>query len=74
MLSAAQGPLYPNYEVESKLSVAVRMLSIKFDYNITECGYNEIMQFMHQTMPIGNPMPTNFSHTKKLVSHLGLNY
>ena len=71
MLSATQAPLYPNCEVESELSAAVRMLSIKFDYNITENGYNEIMQFMHDTMPTDNRVPTDFYHTKKLVSQLG---
>jgi len=43
ILSAAQAPLYPNCKVESELSVAIRILSIKSDYNITECGYNKII-------------------------------
>lgn len=38
MLSTAQAPLYPNCELESELSTAVRMLSIKSDYNIPEGG------------------------------------
>ena len=34
MLSAAQSPLYPCYDAKSEISVAIRMLSIKFDYNM----------------------------------------
>ena len=47
MLFTTQAPLYPNYEVESELSATVRMLNVKSDYNIPECGYNEIMRFMY---------------------------
>ena len=74
ILSTAQDPLYPKCEVKSELSTAVRMLSIKSDYNILEGGYNEIMQFMHQKMPTGNNVPSDFYHTKKLVSQLELGY
>lgn len=32
------------------------------------------MQFMHQTMPTGNRVSTDFYHTKKLVLQLSLGY
>jgi len=43
MVQAAQQPLYDGYSTNSELSAAVRLLSIKSDYNIFQNCFNEIV-------------------------------
>ena len=72
MLHAAQQPLWPGCTNHSELSVAVRMMSIKSDNNISQHCFNQFMGLMKEISPPGNLIPSDFYKTKKLVSKLGL--
>ncbi|XP_038693762.1 uncharacterized protein LOC119991488 [Tripterygium wilfordii] len=71
MLHACQKQLWPGSK-HSELSVAVRMLSIKSDYNMSQRCFDEVLQLMKETNPLDNCIPSNFYQAKKLVSKLGL--
>src|SRR5436190_22392671 len=71
MLHACQKQLWPG-STHSELSVAVRMLSIKSDYNMAQSCFDEVLQLMKETNPPDNCIPSNFYEAKKLVSKLGL--
>ena len=72
MLHAAQQPLWPGCTNHSELSVAVRMMSIKSDNNISQHCFNQFVGLMKEISPPGNLIPSDFYKTKKLVSKLGL--
>ena len=74
MLAATQAPLWKGCLTHSKLSSSVRLLSIKFDYNMPQQCYNGVVQLMKEIMPRENLMPSNFYRTKRMVLKLGLGY
>ncbi|XP_038698945.1 uncharacterized protein LOC119996398 [Tripterygium wilfordii] len=74
MLSAAQAPLWDGCKSHSELSAAMRLLSIKADYNMPQGCFDDVVHLMKETMPTDNRMPANFYQTKKSVSKLGLGY
>ncbi|XP_059299093.1 uncharacterized protein LOC132051859 isoform X2 [Lycium ferocissimum] len=70
-LKEASHPLYEG-SVHSKLSVAVRLLSIKSDFSISQAGMDSIIGLMNELNPNKLDLPKDFYTTKKLVSKLGL--
>nr|XP_033512729.1 uncharacterized protein LOC117277418 [Nicotiana tomentosiformis] len=65
---------YPFYKgaAHSKLSVAVRLLSIKSDNSISQAGMDSIIVLMNEFNPTKIDLPKDFYTTKKLVFKLGL--
>ncbi|XP_038713445.1 uncharacterized protein LOC120007317 [Tripterygium wilfordii] len=74
ILYVAQSPLWDGCESHSELSVAVRLLSIKADYNMPQGCFDDVVHLMKETMPADNGMPETFYQAKKSVSKLGLGY
>ncbi|XP_038711782.1 uncharacterized protein LOC120005976 [Tripterygium wilfordii] len=74
MLYAAQSPLWDGCESHSELPAAVRLLSIKADYNMSQGCFDDVVHLMKETMPTDNRMPVTFYQAKKSVSKLGLGY
>nr|XP_016453702.1 PREDICTED: uncharacterized protein LOC107778035 [Nicotiana tabacum] len=70
-LEEASRPLYKG-SMHSKLSVAVRLLSIKSDSSISQAGMDSIISLMNELNPNKIDLPKDFYTTKKLVSKLGL--
>ncbi|XP_047257748.1 uncharacterized protein LOC124889785 [Capsicum annuum] len=70
-LKEASHPLYEG-SMHSKLSDAIRLLSIKSDYSISHEGMNSIIGLMNELNPSKLDLPKDFYTTKKLVSKLGL--
>ncbi|XP_016549954.2 uncharacterized protein LOC107849957 isoform X3 [Capsicum annuum] len=70
-LEEASHPLYEG-STHSKLSIVVRLLSIKSDYSISQEGMNSIIGLMNELNPNELDLPKDFYTTKKLVSKLGL--
>ena len=70
MVQAAPQHLYDGSCTHSEVSVAVRLLSIKFDYNMSQNCFNEMVQLMKEMCPPNNRMPNNYSLTKKVVKAL----
>nr|XP_018624256.2 uncharacterized protein LOC108944053 isoform X2 [Nicotiana tomentosiformis] len=69
-LESASRPLYEG-SMHSELSVAVRLLTIKSDWNISQAGMNAIIGLMSEVSPSIN-LPNDYYNAKKLVSKLGL--
>ncbi|XP_038680928.1 uncharacterized protein LOC119981859 [Tripterygium wilfordii] len=74
MLSAAQAPLWNRCESHSELSVTMKLLSIKADYNIPQGCFDDVVHLMKEKMLADNSMLENFYQAKKSVSKLGLGY
>ena len=70
MVQAAQQPLYDGCATHSELSAAVRLLSIKYDYNMLQNYFNEIVQLMKEMCPPNNRVPNNYGQMKKVVQDL----
>ncbi|XP_019240825.1 PREDICTED: uncharacterized protein LOC109220814 [Nicotiana attenuata] len=70
-LQEASHPLYEG-SMHSKLSVAVRLLSIKSDSSISQAGIDSIICLMNELNPNKIDLPKDFYTAKKLVSKLGL--
>ncbi|XP_070054431.1 uncharacterized protein [Nicotiana tomentosiformis] len=69
-LEEASHPLYEG-STHSKLSVAVRLLSIKSDSSISQVGMDSIIGLMNELNPTNIGLPKDFYTAKKLVSKLG---
>lgn len=72
LLHAAQKPLWPGCKNHTELSVAVRLLTIKSEGNISQRSFNQIVALMKETHPPNNLIPKDYYRTKKIVSKLGL--
>ena len=46
MLNATQCPLWMGCKSHTKLSIILRMMSIKFDYNTSQCYFDKIMKLL----------------------------
>lgn len=58
--------------MHSKLFVAVRLLSIKSDYSISQPGMDSIIGLVNKLNPNKIDLPKDFYMTKKMVSKLRL--
>ena len=72
LLQSAQRPLWDGCVDHSELSMAVRMLSIKAEGNISQQTFDDILQAMKEGMPKDNLLVPNFYRAKRLVSKLGM--
>jgi len=71
MLDAAQRPIWLRIHM-SELEAAVRLTSIKSDYNVSHDCFNEFAGIMKEACPPRNALPSEFSEVKKIVGKLGL--
>ena len=72
MLDATQRPLWLGCTVHTKLSIALKMLNIKFGNNIPHGCFDEIIMLLKEANPKRNLIPPNFYEITKLVSKLSL--
>ena len=72
LLNIAQKPLWPGCNDHTELSVAVRLLTIKSEGNISQRSFNQTVALMKETHPQDNLVPEDYYRTKKIVSKLGL--
>ena len=57
---------------ESKLSVCIRLLAFKSNWNVPNQALDQIAKLILDLTPPNNPLPNNYYEAKKLVSKLGL--
>ncbi|XP_054778391.1 uncharacterized protein LOC129286454 [Prosopis cineraria] len=74
ILHASQSSLWDGCENHIVLSVAVRLLSIKSDYNVPSACVDEIITLINEILTANHRMPTNLYQTKKLIGQLGCGY
>ena len=51
-LNAAQRPLWPGCNNHTELSLALRMMSIKYDYNMSQSCFDEVAKLMKEACPL----------------------
>lgn len=71
MLDAVQRPVWLGSHM-SELEAAVRLVSIKSNYNVSHNCFSEFTGLMKEACPPGNALPSKFSKVKKVVWKLGL--
>ncbi|KAL3379999.1 hypothetical protein AABB24_000568 [Solanum stoloniferum] len=71
LLQAATQKLYPSSSL-SQLALVSRMLNIKMENNMSQRGYNQMMQLLKEDLPEDNMVLDSYYQTKKLVRSLGL--
>ena len=72
MLQAVQRPLWDGCSNQTELSNAVKLMSIKSDYNMPQNCLNEVMQLVHESCLADNRVLKNYLELKKKVRSLGL--
>ncbi|XP_049405023.1 uncharacterized protein LOC125868409 [Solanum stenotomum] len=71
LLQAADAKLYLGSSL-SQLDVISRMLNIKIENNMSQRGYNQMMQLLIEALPEDNIVLDSYYQTKKVVRSLGL--
>jgi len=56
----------------TELEARVRLMSIKFDYNVSHNCFGEFARLMKEACPDGNILLSNFFEVKKIVGKLRL--
>ena len=69
MLYAAQRLIWPDSRM-TELEAAVRLMSIKSDYNVSHNCFDEFAGLIKEACTDGNILPNNFSKVKKIVEKL----
>ena len=64
--------MWSGYNDHSKLSIAIKLLSIKSKKNIFQRSFDQIVGLMKETHPLDNVITQDFYKTKKLISKLDL--
>lgn len=72
LLQSAQRPLWEGCDTHSELSMAVEMLAINYDGNMSQKSFDKLLKTMKKGMPKDNCLFPNFYYAKKLVSKLGM--
>ncbi|XP_059292245.1 uncharacterized protein LOC132045694 [Lycium ferocissimum] len=70
-LKKASQPLYDG-SPHSQLSIAVRLLSIKADWNVPQGAMDAVIGLIHELVDPNLEIPENYYKAKRLVSKLGL--
>ncbi|XP_060177962.1 uncharacterized protein LOC132607901 [Lycium barbarum] len=70
-LKNASRPLYER-SPHSQLSIAVRLLSIKADWNVPQGAMDAVISLIHELVDPKLEIPENYYKAKRLVSKLGL--
>jgi len=75
LLEEVDKPLHDKTS-HSRLSIVARLMTIKTQYNLSEAGYNEIMNLLHEVIgdEAAKDVPKNFYRSKKFVHSLGMPY
>ncbi|XP_071721863.1 uncharacterized protein [Rutidosis leptorrhynchoides] len=75
MLDSSNKPLFKGCDAHTELSMAMRMMSIKTDYNAPQGLINEFLQLAREFSPKEELcIPEDFYRTKKVVKNLGLKH
>jgi hypothetical protein len=74
LLKDSDEPLWDDCINHSKLSVVTRVFTIKFDYRLSEVGYERIVEWVRNILPEGNRLKENFYVTKSMMKPFDLGY
>ncbi|KAL9688951.1 hypothetical protein QQ045_033378 [Rhodiola kirilowii] len=67
-------PAYEGCSTEMKLSMHMKLLQTKTDYNLSEAAYTSTCQILQGLTNSDNRLPKSFSQSKKFIKDLGMGY
>ncbi|KAL9687164.1 hypothetical protein QQ045_031562 [Rhodiola kirilowii] len=67
-------PAYEGCTTETELSMHMKLLQTKTDYNLSEAAYNSICQILQGLADSDNRLPKLFSQSKKIIKDLAMGY
>jgi hypothetical protein len=67
-------PLWDGYTNHKKLSVIAYVFAIKSDYEVSEAGYDRIIEWVRSILPERNRLKDNFYAAKSMMKPLSLGY
>ena len=67
-------PLWDGCTNHSKLSAVAQVSTIKSDRELSEAGYDKIIDWARSILPEGNRLKENFYAAKSMMKPLGLGY
>ncbi|KAL9675553.1 hypothetical protein QQ045_003755 [Rhodiola kirilowii] len=67
-------PAYEGCTTETELSMHMKLLQTKTDYNLSEAAYNSICQILQGLVDSDNRLPKSFSQSKKIIKDLAMGY
>jgi hypothetical protein len=74
LLKDSDEPLWDGYTNHKKLSVITHVFTIKLDHELSEAGYDKIIEWARSILPEGNRLKENFYAAKSMMKPLGLGY
>ncbi|XP_059656013.1 uncharacterized protein LOC132303017 isoform X1 [Cornus florida] len=73
-LEYAETPLYPGYSTFTIMSVIVTLYNHKAAHNLSDIGYDELLDIIRVMIPSDNSLPKGIYETKKLLKKFDLGY
>jgi len=74
LLKDSDEPLWDGCTNHSKLSVVAHVFTIKSDHELSEAGYDKIIEWVRSILPEGNKLKENFYAAKSMMKPLDLGY
>jgi hypothetical protein len=74
LLKDSDEPLWDGCTNHSKLSVVAQVFTIKSDHELSEAGYDKIIEWARRILLEGNRLKENFYAAKSMMKPLGLGY
>jgi hypothetical protein len=72
LLKDSDKPLWDGCTNHNKLSVVAQVFTIKSDHELSEAGYDKIIEWTRSILPEGNRLKENFYAAKSMMKLLGL--
>jgi hypothetical protein len=74
LLKDSDEPFWDGCMNHNKLSVVAQVFTIKSDHELSEAGYDKIIEWAINILPKGNRLKKNFYAAKSMMKLLGLGY
>jgi len=74
LLKDSDEPLWDGCTNHNKLSAVAQVVTIKSDHELSEAGYDKIIEWARRILPKGNRLKENFYAAKSMMKSLGLGY
>ncbi|XP_057775147.1 uncharacterized protein LOC130994128 [Salvia miltiorrhiza] len=72
MLKASDRELWPGCKTHTQLSLVARLMSLKFENNMSERCFDQILELIKEVVPEDNLVTGDFYSAKKLLRGMGL--
>ncbi|XP_022873154.1 uncharacterized protein LOC111392118 [Olea europaea var. sylvestris] len=74
LVDDAETPLYPGCPTFTKMSASIAMLKHKVTHDLSDSGFDELINLVRDILPENSTLPNSFYEMKKLVNTFDLSY